>query len=134
MDYRGLSSAIKTYTERIEEASVIENMHAAIRAARCVVFPGFAYHKQNMELLKTKPSRKVTKEVFGTALHMSDSDVSDVVSELGSFFPDNDLGDNEEFLGVGVTRPLIDMHANIHIENKLTCAELFDYYAKSLAG
>jgi hypothetical protein len=52
MNYRELSKAIKTYTERIEEPAVLENMQTAIRDAQCIVFLGFAYHKQNMALLK----------------------------------------------------------------------------------
>lgn len=130
MDFRELSKAIKTYTERIEEQEVLQNMQAAIREAQCIVFLGFAYHKQNMALLKPARSRK-TKQVYGTAYGMSDSDVSEVVGELEAFFPDNESASIE---GPGGLRlPVLKM-SNIRIENKLTCTQLFDHYAKSLAG
>lgn len=130
MDFRELSMAIKTYTERIEEQEVLQNMQTAIRDAQCIVFLGFAYHKQNMALLR--PSQRNTKQIFGTAYGMSDSDVGEVVEELGLFFPD------VEIIPVdgrgGATYPALDMHNNIRIENTLTCTMLFDHYAKSLAG
>ncbi len=65
--------------------------------------------------------------MYGTALGMSDSDVSVVTDQLGEFFPDKDMVTT-------INVPQIDMHDNISIENKLTCAQLFDYYAKSIAG
>ncbi|MEK9281002.1 hypothetical protein MTR72_15295 [Bradyrhizobium sp. ISRA442] len=133
MDFRELSKAIKTYTERIEEQDVLHKMQAAIHEAECIVFLGFAYHKQNMALLKPRESR-ITKQIYGTAFGMSDSDVSVIIKELGSFFPDNEFGRPVELPGGGLSVPVIDTNANIRIENKLTCTQLFDYYAKSLAG
>lgn len=132
MDFRELSKGIKTYTERIEEPEVLQSMQTAIRKAKCIVFLGFAYHKQNMALLKPPRSRK-TKQIYGTAFKMSDSDVEEVVSELESFFPDNENNEPVEGPG-GVPLPTLDQHYNIRIDNKLTCSQLFDYYAKSLAG
>lgn len=38
IDFRELSQAIKTYTERIEEESVLNIMHRTIREAQCIVF------------------------------------------------------------------------------------------------
>ncbi|MDA9544271.1 hypothetical protein ACM43_06825 [Bradyrhizobium sp. CCBAU 45321] len=133
MDYRELSKAIKTYTERVEESEILEKMQGAIREAECIVFLGFAYHKQNMALLRPASRARKTKQIYGTAFGMSDSDVSEVVDELASFFPDQELRPAASS-GLLPAPPIIDMHANIRIENKLTCLQLFDYYAKSLAG
>jgi hypothetical protein len=131
MDYRNLSKTIKTYTERIEEAEVLHNMQTTIREAQCIVFLGFAYHKQNMALLQPpyEQDRRQIKQVYGTAFGMSDSDVDEVVNELSSFFPSGE----REVVGKGIGR-VVDSGKNIRIENKLTCTQLFDYYAKSLAG
>jgi hypothetical protein len=129
LDYRDLSVAIKTYTERIEERSILERMQTAIKEAECVVFLGFAYHKQNMALLKP-PKPQNTRDVYGTAFGMSASDVSQVVSELDSFFSEPILVATEAAGGIQAGF----VHKNIRIENQLTCAQLFDYYAKSLAG
>jgi hypothetical protein len=126
IDYRMLARGIKTYTEQIEEAHVIQAIQVAVRESRCIVFLGFAYHKQNMALLKPPKSQK-TRQVYGTALGMSDDDVGVVTEQLGEFFPDKELG-------VAFNAPQVDLHRNISIENELTCSQLFDYYAKSLAG
>lgn len=62
-----ISERIKTYTERIEERQTIETMRKEVAAARCIVFLGFAFHDQNMALLK--PRRPLTKkEIYATAL------------------------------------------------------------------
>ncbi|MBA2399599.1 MAG: hypothetical protein H0V72_13025 [Bradyrhizobium sp.] len=61
-DYLTLGQGVKTYTEQIEEESVITKMQTAIRDSRCIVFLGFAYHKQNMALLKPPKSQK-TRQV-----------------------------------------------------------------------
>lgn len=133
MNFRELAKAIKTYTERIEEEAVLHSMQRTIREAQCIVFLGFAYHKQNMALLSPAPRSRKTKQIYGTAYGMSDSDVSEVVEELGIFFPDEDVSPASHS-GLAPAPLMIDMHANIRIENKLTCSQLFDYYAKSLAG
>ncbi|WP_108522541.1 hypothetical protein [Bradyrhizobium algeriense] len=129
-NFRELSKAIKTYTERVEEESTIDSMHNALEEAQCVVFLGFAYHRQNMAFLKPRPSQE-TKQIYGTALNMSDSDVGVVVDELSAFFPDIEARELQKFGHVHSTNAA---HDNIRIENKLDCSALFDYYAKSLAG
>ncbi|QOG21735.1 hypothetical protein [Bradyrhizobium sp. SEMIA] len=137
LDYRDLSTTIKTYTEQIEEQEVLYKMRAAVQEAECVVFLGFAYHKQNMALLEPPGHERKRKQVYGTAYGMSDSDVSEVADELGSFFPDQD--DEPPTAAFSILPPpvaatLPGLRYNIRIENKLTCSQLFDYYAKSLAG
>ena len=138
MNFRELSKTIKTYTEQIEEQDVLQRMQATICDAECIVFLGFAYHKQNMALLRPVDAYKV-KQVYGTAFGMSDSDVSEVDDELRSFFPGSvrEDGGTTELPGGPlrvVPMPAIENRPNIAIENNLTCTQLFDYYAKSLAG
>lgn len=137
-DYRELSKAIKTYTEQIEEESTVFNMHEEIRRAECIVFLGFAYHKQNMKLLFEHHARpKKTKPVFGTAFGMSDADKDLVTGELAELFPFIDTEaeyEGDSVLGSYSTEMLPADASHINIENKLGCSELFDYYAKSLAG
>ena len=52
---------------------------------------------------------------------MSDSDVTIAKGELRSWFMPNDIFQSDPI-------------ESIHIENQLTCAKLFDNYAKSIAG
>ena len=137
MDFRELSRAIKTYTERIEEPEVLQNMKTTIHKAQCIVFLGFAYHRQNMALLKPEKRTRTTKQIYGTAYGMSYSDVGEVTDELDSFFPASKtrpVEGSESYSPGGIALPVMDMHDHIRIENKLTCTQLFDYYAKSLAG
>ena len=90
-----------------------------------------------MALLRPLESYKV-KQVYGTAFGMSDSDVSAVAEELRSFFPGNVKEDDAAAGAPGgplrVVQAVIENSPSIAIENNLTCAQLFDYYAKSLAG
>lgn len=135
-DYAGLAKSIKTYNERVEEQDVIDKMHFAIRRAECVVFLGFAYHKQNMKLLFDQlPKPKKTKHIFGTAFGMSEADKSEVVDELERIFPDVDDDDSVPS-DSHIHRPALKRRntSHIHVDAKLTCAKLFEDYAKSLAG
>lgn len=60
------------------------------------------------------------KLVFGTAYKMSDSDRDVVSHQISEFFTPN-----------MTTKMRLDI---IRLENKLTSADLFDNYAKSLTG
>jgi len=110
---------IKTYTEQSRASDVITEIAAEMQRAKCIVFLGFAYHSQNMNLLR--PAERATaRPIFGTALGMSDSDVEVVLNDLSNFF------------SIGMPSK---MRARIiRLENKLTCADLFDNYARSLSG
>lgn len=140
LEYRELSTRIKTYTEQVEEESTVFSMQEAIRNAECIVFLGFAFHKQNMRLLfQHHATPKETKPVFATALGMSDADKQVVNDNLEGLFPEIDEEDEEDddpgLFSLPRTRlPQLKMNEHIHIENKLNCAQLFDYYGKSLAG
>jgi hypothetical protein len=116
-DYFRLGGGIKTYTEQIAAADVIAQLTAEVERADAIVFLGFAFHNQN--LLMLKPSKPMNpKSVYGTAYKMSDADVEFVTEQIASFFTPIDSR----------TR------ARIKLENKLTSAGLFDHYAKSLTG
>jgi hypothetical protein len=111
-DYNTIAQGIKTYTEQIAAADVMEQLANEVSRAACIVFLGFAYHSQNMRLLKPP--------IYGTAYKMSESDVGIVSWQLVNFLEN----------GVSVQ----DRQRMIKIENKITCSDLFDYYAKSLSG
>lgn len=65
-----LSSGIRTYTDRLDDPQFLEGIKATIEGARTLVFLGFAYHSQNLDLLfpaqAVKPDR-----VLGTAFGIS---------------------------------------------------------------
>jgi hypothetical protein len=119
-NYAQLAIGIKTYTEQIEGGEMIEQLQDEVDQAGCIVTLGFAYHDQNMRLLK--PAHQMPlKPVYGTAFGLSDSDVNVTAGQIEGWFT-----------GRGLTEP--KHQKQIHLENKLKCADLFDFYAKSLTG
>jgi hypothetical protein len=115
-DYRRLAGAIKTYTEQLGSGDVIPQIRDEVYRANNIVFLGFAYHSQNM--LMFRPDRpEQHKRIYGTAYGMSDADLDVVVHQLAEFF------------AMSATQ-----RAQIKIDNGHKCADLFDYYAKSLSG
>jgi hypothetical protein len=119
-DYFALADAIKTYTEQIDAAEIIAKLVAAVEQAECIVFLGFAFNSQNMQMLRPPKRPDRHKFIYGTAYKMSDADVEVVSSQIATFF-----------------EPVMDSRARtrfINIENKLRSTDLFDNYAKSLTG
>jgi hypothetical protein len=76
---------IKTYTEQMGAGEVINAIATELGRAHAVIFLGFAYHNQNMTLLRPAEPIK-PKQIFGTAFGMSDADVEVVSHDLASFF------------------------------------------------
>ena len=72
-----------------------------------------------MRLLKPAKAIK-RKHVFGTAYQMSDSDTDVVSHQVADFFEGGMTADKRRQW--------------LRFENKLTAADLFDNYAKSLTG
>jgi hypothetical protein len=109
-----LASGIKTFTESTEDAD-IEPIRAAINAATRLVFLGFAYHRQNIELLWPTTNREAqpAKRYYGTALGISDSDIDLLNYELQA-------------------RTGIDRRFHGHLP-QLSCAKLFHEYKQSLS-
>src|SRR5262249_9458227 len=50
-DYFALADAIKTYTEQIDAAETTAKLVAEVERAECIVFLGFAFHSQNIQML-----------------------------------------------------------------------------------
>lgn len=112
-----LAKQIKTFTEGTNpEASNIMEIRDQVAKAETLVFLGFAYHKQNLELLKRPTHRrrdgKVVSQCYGTALGMSDADIHAIAFDL------------QEVCG-GFIRP--------DLGNNLTCLKLFNTYRRALS-
>ena len=112
-----LAEQIKTFTEGTNpEASDIEIIRNHVAEASTLVFLGFAYHQQNLELLK-RPNEDSTNEqdpimCYGTSFGISDPDLGVISSQL------------REFCGASL----------VLNENKnLTCSELFNTYRRTLS-
>ena len=112
VDLLSLSGQIKTFSERIEDEAVTAAMRQLVRDAEVIVFLGFAFHPQNMELIRPT-ERSEAKRVIATAMGISDSDTAVVIHDI---------------LELLESTP---SHTAIELRNGLHCHELFGEYWRS---
>jgi hypothetical protein len=106
----------KTFTERLEDEEAVNAIRKEVEKAEIIVFLGFAFHSQNMELIRLEPREKQNmKRVFATALGISGSDAYVVYNQVVE------------------TLNLRTETKSVQIRNDLTCAGLFDEYWRSLS-
>jgi hypothetical protein len=86
------SSRIRTFNEEVEDRTKIGKIQDAIGAASRIIFLGFHFHRQNMDLIKPPNAHRGTgnqnQVAYATALNRSSSDVnciSEQISKLRSF-------------------------------------------------
>ena len=120
-----LASRIRTYTEQEKTGNIRQEIAVEVARAECMIFLGFAYHPQNVRLLQPK-DKMSRKPVYGTAAKCRTSARRNRYS-LGSRFMEPPPSVSNAI--AASTRDNI-----VRLENKLTCADLFDYYARSLSG
>ena len=105
---------IKTFTERVEDKETLKEMRQLVQESETIVFLGFAFHRQNMMLIKPEnPTR--AKQVFATAKGISDSD-SDVVRKSVYDLLEKKSKDTK-----------------LEFRNKLTCYGLFNEYWRNFS-
>ena len=75
---------VRTFTERVEEGDELAAMRATIASADRIVFLGFAFHRQNVELLSQQVQDHT--EVVATAFGISQSDKAVIEQELQKAF------------------------------------------------
>jgi hypothetical protein len=114
-DLLAASEQIKTFTERIQEQVALDEIKNTMRTAETIVFLGFAFHRQNLDLLEPVEESKVRK-VFATALGVSKSDCEIIEAELKALFKQK-------------TNP-----TTIEFRNDLKCNQLFNEYWRSLSA
>lgn len=114
--YVSLSQRIRTYTEQIDDRDEIEIMRQELVNAENIVFLGFAFHDQNLRLIKPQIALE-QKEIYGTAFGMSDNDINVVKYQLSQFYL-------QKIRSIMVDRS--------RLASTMTCGQLFDHYAKSL--
>jgi hypothetical protein len=115
-----LIDQIKTYTEQVDDPDELEAIWGRVVWADQIVFLGFAFHDQNVRLLRPD-GRLKAKNIFGTTYGMSDSDVNIIKGQLIHFFDESQL------------RIMRDMN-RIVLRSDLKCSQLFEQYTKSLPG
>lgn len=114
------ASGIKTFTEGTDPLqSEIVNLRSAVDLANTVIFLGFGFHNQNMELITPKTTFGAlgydSKRYFGTAAGLSNSDVEIVTRYL------------QEMCSVKASGPDIQLRQDCH------CNKLFEEYQRSFS-
>jgi hypothetical protein len=77
-DLAALSSQIRTYNEEVDDKEKIAQVRAAMASAKRIVFLGFHFHKQNVELLAQQaesPDLTGGVVVYGTQIGRSSADL-----------------------------------------------------------
>lgn len=110
-----VAQQVRTFTERVEEGEELAAMRASIAGADRVIFLGFAFHRQNVELLAQKMQDH--SELVATAHQISQSDKSVIEDELGKAF-------EHEFVMHDTRIKLADM----------TCSQFFKEYWRTLTA
>ncbi|MAL40612.1 hypothetical protein [Thalassospira sp.] len=101
---------IQTYTESLRDPALLDMAHNDLGQAENVVFLGFAFHKQNMELLNTRMENRPIR-VFSSSFGVSSADCKQIQLDLIKqfkrppehvpFFMGNQLKCSEVFLEFG---------------------------------
>lgn len=112
-----LSSQIKTFAEGTDsKKSAIDDIRQTLLEARIVIFLGFAFHRQNMELLKPERrahSGSADNEYYATAFGYSESGAESIERDIGGL------------LEVGAKK--------LFVRRDLKCNELLREYWRDLA-
>lgn len=108
-----LTNNIQTYTESLREPHQIDMAKDKLSQAANVIFLGFAFHRQNMELLKTE-MRSKTLRVFSSSYGVSNSDCEQIKHDLAAHF--------------GIPRSQIAFQMG----NQLKCTDVFTEFARGL--
>lgn len=114
MDLFTISKKIKTFSEQLEESDELKELRSLISNAEIVVFLGFAFHRQNMNLMRLEQQDIAAKRVYATAFGISPPDCAVLKEEIQQFFNSKVEPDK------------------IELRNDLTCHGLMGAYWRSL--
>jgi len=83
-DIVGLSGQIRTFNEQMEDKVQLDEIRQRVADAKRIVFLGFHFHNQNMELLKAPgPNRGDIVNAYTTAYDRSNADVALIDGRYG---------------------------------------------------
>ncbi len=81
-----VSNRIKTYTEQIAEQNMLIRIENAVRDAKQIVFLGFSFQPQNMELLAVGEKLSIDKHVFATGKGVTRHGINEIKSRILSLY------------------------------------------------
>jgi hypothetical protein len=109
-----LAEGIYTFSESVGSALEAE-IREHVATCEKLIFLGFAFHKQNMELLKASKPSLHAHSCYATALGFSSPDISEITKDIASLFAPGSHSGLEPF----------------EVED-LSCADLLREYSRSL--
>lgn len=107
---------IQTFTEHSEDAELQQLIHNSVGESELILFLGFAYHKQNLDLLTPETSDR-NNRVIGTAYKISDSDTALISRSLEKRFcgsRKNAAALNNKYQCKTVAAMLAGAHRDLH--------------------
>lgn len=111
-----IAAQIKTFNERVHDDGTLTEMRDVFRSAQQIVFLGFAFHRQNLELLDPNAPCEANK-IFATAFNISRSDCNVIEEDL-----------------IAILHQDPTKRAAIEIRNDLKAASLLNEYWRSLTS
>jgi hypothetical protein len=117
------AEGIKTFTESTDHgASETKAIRNSVANAKTLVFLGFAFHPQNLELLFGQSRPKMTRhdcEVLGTAMAISDSNKSLIIDNLAQM---GGYAEGRIQLHQGLTAGALISEYSLHLARSLRIA------------
>ncbi|MDX0640343.1 hypothetical protein GOD58_18200 [Sinorhizobium medicae] len=101
-DLYHITNNLITWSETVEDASLITRMKTAIKESRNIVFLGFAFANQNMKLLDAElPDNKpVFTNVYSTGYGLTDDIEGKLKRKIVSLYCHNSLGEHHRYVNI----------------------------------
>ena len=112
-----VSKEIRTYTEQLEEAELVQRMRTEIINAETLVFLGVAFHDANIELIAPKVETNL-RRVFATTKGFSQTDTNSIIERL-----------HQSHL-----MPQTSNQQMISVHNNFKCFDLLSEFRKTLCS
>jgi hypothetical protein len=80
------ASKLRTFHEGMEDETIKQHIADLVSDAEVIVFLGFGYIRQNMQILAPQSVCKASKQIFGTAYKLSDSNTDDIRTDVERLF------------------------------------------------
>ena len=114
---------IRTYTQQRHDVETVQAIHNAMGACKVLVFLGFGFNNQNLDLLRLKGLSDLgairIPMVYSSGLGISRQVGVTLQRRIGNLFSD-------------YNRVSPQWQDRIHIEHELTCSQLFDTHYMNL--
>lgn len=128
IDLLSIAGNIKTFSEQMDDEEALNALRTHVAEAETLVFLGFAFHRQNLELIKP-PEPAFTKRIFATVMGVSESDQDHIKRDLVETLqiePEDDGQIVQMYRADGTDAEIVFYNGN--------CNDLFRNYWRSLSG